>query len=226
MGILYSISKTIYGDNTFDKLPDLLESNHPVFEATKNSKIKELLKLDGIYKIKDLIYNPYIIRELGVFYKEKFKEKLTSKEIKKLIKSNSDQVIEEMFTNYQNRTKGNKIIDAYYDFILFYTLGFNIKSFSNYNGNKDYDYTPVIWSKTFNNSIRLLENYETANRSSKLNLDNNKIIQELFEGVDNIPSLLNNFSIDQIPDEVFQEYLNEVVQTRDIPDDDTADIYE
>ena len=222
--IIYKVIDKYYKGHVFENIEFVLSENPEWYSKNLSEALEKEMGLIRVYQTNEFVFNPYIIRNLGDFFKNNILKELNTDYVRKMLREISAEVRENLHNNYDKRlAKNPKLISElgqeYYDYLEAKTLSYNKSDFANsykYT-NEEYQTNLKLYDKIFEKSLKLTE-------SDVYDLDDYKLFNfdtNLFR------TLLDTFKdkMDITP-ELFETYYKKLSEEKNIPDDDMIDFYD
>ena len=222
--IIYKVIDKYYKGHVFENIEFVLSENPEWYSKNLSEALEKEMGLIRVYQTNEFVFNPYIIRNLGDFFKNNILKELNTDYVRKMLREISAEVRENLHNNYDKRlAKNSKLISElgqeYYDYLEAKTLSYNKSDFANsykYT-NEEYQTNLKLYDKIFEKSLKLTE-------SDVYDLDDYKLFNfdtNLFR------TLLDTFKnkMDITP-ELFETYYKKLSEEKNIPDDDMIDFYD
>ena len=222
--IVYKVIDKYYKGRVFENIDFVLSERPDWFIKNLSETLEEEMGLTRVYQTNEFVFNPYVIRNLGEFFKNNILKELNTDYVRKMLREISVEVRNNLRKNYDKRiSKNPKLISEfgqeYYDYLEAKTLSYNKSDFANsykYT-NEEYETNLKLYDKIFEKSLRLTESdvYDLEDYKNS-NFDTN-----LFR------TLLDTFKDKiEITPELFESYYKKISEEKDIPDDDITDFYD
>ena len=222
--IVYKVIDKYYKGQVFENIDFVLSERPDWFVKNLSETLEEEMGLTRVYQTNEFVFNPYVIRNLGEFFKNNILKELNTDYVRKMLREISIEVRNNLRKNYDKRINKNpKLISEfgqeYYDYLEAKTLSYNKSDFASSDKytNEEYKTNLKLYDKIFEKSLRLTE-------SDVYNLEdykNSNFDTNLFR------TLLDTFKDRiEITPELFEAYYKKLSEEKDILDDDMTDFYD
>ena len=221
--IIFTVIQSYYKENTFKYIDIVLREKPDWYTKNLSEALEAKMGLIRIYQTNEFIFNPYVIRNLGNYFKNNILAELNTDCVRKIIRDVSSDIRKNLKENYERRLEKypksmSPLSQEQYDYLEKKTLSYNKSDFANSYDyiNEEYNTNLKLYDKIFKRSLNLSEsdNYELND------FKENDFRIDLFEFL--VSTFKDNINI--TPD-LFNVYYDKIITERDIPEDDVADLY-